>query len=82
MVAVSPDNESNNDKDIIFIPKSVGAKARNYDVLDPLLGKYLTLLRAPIYKTQKFLRGIKALRDAVKQGLTQQYAGNPEAVTC
>ena len=41
MVAVSPDNESNNDKDIIFIPKSVGAKARNYDVLDPATGKVL-----------------------------------------
>ncbi len=84
MVAVSSDNGYNKDKGIIFISKSVGAKARNYDVLDPATGEVFNFEGTYLQNIEIFVghKGVKPLRNAVKEGLAQQYGGTPKVATC
>lgn len=67
-VAVSPDNGYNKDKGIIFIPKSVGAKARNYDVLDPATGEVFNFVEGTYLQNVEVFAGYKGVKRCGKIG--------------
>lgn len=64
----------------IPIGKSIGAKAKNYDILDSQTGEYFNL-RVRKYKIQSFFAGkggTKPLNPEVADGLSKQIGGKPE----
>lgn len=65
----------------IFIRKSVGAKSRNYDILDPRTGEIFhfaegTRIQNPEVFAGKGVR--KPLHEGVAEGLSEQCGGTPE----
>lgn len=64
-----------------YIHKSVGAKARNYSILDPLSGERFQFSEGTrIRNSQVFAGkgGVKKLRPEVAEGLSEQIGGKPE----
>lgn len=62
------------------IGKSLGAKAKNYDVLDPSTGEILNFVEGTKIQNSEVFAGYKTknpLREEVKQGLTDEYGGQP-----
>ncbi len=62
------------------IPKSLGAKAKNYPVYDPFSGEYYYFVEGTRIKDPKVFAGkggVKKLRDEVAQGLSEQIGGKP-----
>ncbi|MFV0351421.1 MAG: phage minor capsid protein [Oscillospiraceae bacterium] len=65
----------------IYIGKSVGAKAKNYDIVDPATGKIYHLAEGTHIKNVEIFAGkgtFKPLHKNVPEGLTEQYGGKLE----
>lgn len=65
----------------VVIGKSVGAKAKNYDVLDPESGEYFNFVQdTRIQNVEAFAgKGVKRpLRPEVAEGLSEQIGGSPD----
>lgn len=65
----------------IFIHKSLGAKAKNYDVFDPESGEFFQFSEnSHIQNTEVFAgkNTKKSLHDGVAEGLSEQFGGTPE----
>lgn len=61
--------------------RSVGARARNYKVLDPTTGKYYYFAEGTRIKNPKVFAGkggVKKLYPEVAEGLSEQIGGKPE----
>lgn len=64
----------------VYIHKSVGAKARNYDILDPRTGEHFKFSEGTQMQNSEIFagRGTKhPLNEAVRNGLSEQYGGRP-----
>ncbi len=64
-----------------YIHKSVGAKARNYDILDPTTGEYFHFSEGTRIRESKVFAGkggVKELEPEVAQGLSEQIGGDPD----
>ena len=76
------ENASENGKmEDIYIHRSVGAKARNYDILDPLSGERFHFSEGTRIKNPKVFAGkggVKELLPEVAEGLSEQIGGKPE----
>lgn len=67
--------------DDILIRKSVGAKFRNYDVLDPSTGEIFHFVEGTKIQNAKVFAGSgtkKSLHEGVAEGLSEQLGGSPE----
>ena len=65
----------------IFIGRSLGAKSKNYDILEPSTGEYFHFVEGTrIQNTQVFAgKGTKRpLHSGVGEGLSRQLGGKPE----
>lgn len=76
------ENASENGKmEDIYIHRSVGAMARNYDILDPLSGERFHFLEGTRIKNPTVFAGkggVKELNPEVAEGLSEQLGGKPE----
>lgn len=64
----------------IEIGKSIGAKAKNYDILDPETGEYFHFVEGTKIKNAEVFAGSgvkKPLNDDVSEGLAKEFGGNP-----
>lgn len=67
-------------KDIV-IQKSVGAKAKNYDIIDPNSGEHFSFVEGTWIQDAQVFAGYHThnpLDDEVKAGLAEQYGGDLE----
>lgn len=67
--------------DDIIIGKSVGAKAQNYDIIDPSSGEYFNFMEGTKIQNVEVFAGHgvkKPLRQEVVEGLTKEFGGNPD----
>lgn len=65
----------------ILIQKSVGAKTRNYDVLDPNTGEIFHFAEGTKIQNAQVFAGSgtkKSLHEGVAEGLSEQLGGSPE----
>lgn len=65
----------------IPIGKSIGAKAKNYDILDPQTGEYFNFVEGTKIQNPKVFAGkggTKPLNPEVADGLSKQIGGKPE----
>lgn len=65
----------------IPIEKSIGAKAKNYDILDPQTGEYFNFVEGTKIQNPKVFAGkggTKPLNPEVADGLSKQIGGKPE----
>lgn len=65
----------------ILIQKSVGAKTRNYDVLDPSTGEIFHFAEGTKIQNAQVFAGSgtkKSLHEGVAEGLSEQLGGSPE----
>lgn len=65
----------------IEIGKSVGAKSKNYDILDPATGEYFHFAEGSKIQNAQVFAGKgckKPLEKVVSEGLAQQIGGKPE----
>jgi SPP1 gp7 family putative phage head morphogenesis protein len=65
----------------ILIGKSLGAKSKNYDVIDPASGEYFRFVEGTKIQNAKVFAGYgvkKPLHDGVAEGLTKEFGGDPE----
>lgn len=73
---------SNSDKlENIYIHRSLGAKARNYSILDPVSGRRYHFSEGTRIKNPKVFAGkggVKRLLPEVAEGLSEQLGGKPE----
>ena len=77
---VEKTSDSGNMEDI-YIHRSVGAKARNYSVLDPLSGERFYFSEGTYIRNPKVFAGkggVKPLNPEVAEGLAEQLGGKPE----
>lgn len=66
--------------DDTLIVRSLSAKAKNYDVIDPATGEFFRFVEGTkIYNSEVFAgSGVKKpLREEVIEGLTKEFGGNP-----
>ena len=66
------------DDEEVAIPKSLGAKAKNYKVFDPLSGDYFYFVEGTKIKNPKVFAGkggVKPLAPEVVEGLCEQIGG-------
>ena len=65
----------------IFIHKSIGAKSRNYDILDPATGEIFHFAEGTRIQNSEVFAGKgvrKPLHEGVAEGLAEQCGGTPE----
>ncbi len=65
----------------IFIGRSVGAKARNYNIIDPYSGKYFQFVEGTKIQNAEVFAGYgvkKSLRNEVVEGLVKEFGGQSE----
>ena len=69
------------DEEGFTIHRSVGAKAKNYEVLDPVSSNHYPFVEGTRIKNPTVFAGkggIKRLHEKVAQGLSKQIGGKPE----
>lgn len=62
------------------IGKSIGAKAKNYDVIDPSSGEFFRFVEGTIIRNSEVFAGYgvkKALKEEVAEGLAKEFGGIP-----
>lgn len=65
----------------ILIGKSLGAKAKNYDVLDPATGQFFHFVEGTKIQNAEVFAGYgvkKPLHEEVAEGLVKEFGGTPE----
>ena len=66
--------------DDITIGRSLGAKAKNCSIIDPMSGERFQFTEGTKIRNPKVFAGkggVKELNDETKEGLTEQLGGNP-----
>ena len=78
------ENDNKNDtilQNDIFIGKSLGAKSKNYEVIDPATGEHFHFVDGTKIQNAEVFAGYhvkKPLREAVVEGLVGEFGGSPE----